>query len=79
MYTILLSQCSCTKRHMNENRLQDRVSEAHILQMFNEGTISGPTDTCVQQLNVYCSHCICYPPRKLWQNIANGGKNTQYP
>jgi hypothetical protein len=48
----------------------------YILQMFNEGIVSGPADISVfnfsphvvQQVTINCSHRISYPPSKLRQN-----------
>jgi hypothetical protein len=51
------------------SRLYDQVFVTYILQMFNEGTMSGPVDISVfnfslhvvKQVEGNCSHSISYP------------------
>jgi hypothetical protein len=49
----------------------------YILQMFNEGTVSGPADIIsvlnfsphvAKQIEGNCSHCMSCPPSKFRQN-----------
>jgi hypothetical protein len=55
------------------SRLYDRGFVTYILQMINEGTVSGPADISVfsfsphaaKQVKGNCSHCISYPPNKF--------------
>jgi hypothetical protein len=64
---------------MHLSRLYDQVFVTYILQMFNEGTVSGPANTSVfnsspnivKQVDSNCSHCISYPPnpfpnKEMW-------------
>jgi hypothetical protein len=55
------------------SRLCHKVFVTYILQMFNEGTVSGPADIIsvfnfsphvFKQVEGNCSHCISYPPSK---------------
>jgi hypothetical protein len=62
---------------MHLSRLYDQVFVTYILQVFNEGTVSGPADNIsvlnfgphvIKQVEGNYSHCISCPPSKFRQS-----------